>query len=176
MEKVAKEIFYEIKRKLKCLDRNRLIHTYGVLWAALNLAEKYKQNLNEVFLVAVLHDLLREEARKKGDILKHGEYAARWFNNLVNKKGVVEKVLKSWGIKVDEVCEAVSCHVLGEGCNFIGKILFIADYSEPMRKHKEAYIVWRIALKNIDEAFLKSKVLKRVYFESRSRLQRLNGE
>lgn len=131
---------YKMQKKLKkYIDEERYWHTMGVMYTAASLAMCHGASIEKAQVAGLLHDCAKcipnhkklklckqygievSQVEKQAPYLLHsslGAYLAR------EKYHVTDK----------EILSAIACHTTGKAdMTLLEKILFIADYIEPMR-------------------------------------------
>ncbi len=158
------ELYESLRSKLKKkVSKHRYEHSVSVGdWAA-QLGKKHGWNPNRARLAGLLHDYVKEWSPKK---LRR--YAIKRRLSVPDKKFIIETApnmlhayvgadvvrRKKW-ITNKKDLSAMASHTLGnEKMSLEDKILFIADFSEPLRPYKaSAAAIRKIALKNLDAGF-----------------------
>jgi predicted HD superfamily hydrolase involved in NAD metabolism len=153
----------EIIKKLEAtLDSERFEHSLRAEQIALKLAKKYRVNLKEASVAALLHDcarrydrpeLLRQARRLKLEIdpirrlepkLLHGEIGA-----------FIAKY--EFGIKSAEILRAIVNHTTGApGMSKLEKVIYLADHIEEGRDFAGVERLRKLAFKDMDRAILES--------------------
>jgi len=149
-----------IKKDLnKSLDKKRYEHTIGVAYTAVALAMCYKMDLETAYLAGLLHDCAKcmpnEEKleycfendipvsvyEKKNPALLHGKIGSHI-------------AAKKYHIKDFDILNAISYHTTGRpNMSMLEKIVYIADYIEPLREHdSDLPIIRSLAFTDINEA------------------------
>lgn len=146
----------------KYLDDNRFEHTQGVMYTAAALAMRYGEDLEKAQIAGLLHDCAKcipdhkkakiclknqipmTETEQKNPFLLHakvGAYIAR----------------EKYGVEDEEILNAIACHTTGKpAMTLLEKIIYIADYIEPMRtKAPNLADVRKLAFEDIDLALFK---------------------
>lgn len=146
----------------KYLDDNRFEHTQGVMYTAAALAMRYGEDLEKAQIAGLLHDCAKcipdhkkikiclknqipmTETEQKNPFLLHakvGAYIAR----------------EKYGVEDEEILNAIACHTTGKpAMTLLEKIIYIADYIEPMRtKAPNLSDVRKLAFEDIDLALFK---------------------
>lgn len=146
----------------KAQNAKRYEHTLGVEYTAAALAMRYGGNVNDALLAGLLHDCAKclsdeklieicekhqlpmTETERKLPFLLHGKVGGY----LAEKK---------YGIQNREVIDAIVNHTTGrKGMSLLEKIVFVADYIEPGRKHAANLEELRqLAFQDIDKALLR---------------------
>lgn len=130
----------EIRKKLKKeLDKSRFEHTLGVMYTAGSLAMAHEYNIHKAMLAGLLHDCAKclptEEKIKlceKHDIM----ITTVEYENpgLLHAKAGMVLAEEVYGVTDPDILHAIKVHTTGEpNMNFLDKILYIADYIEPLR-------------------------------------------
>ena len=151
---------FELQNQLKdVLTEKRYTHTMGVQHTAACLAMCYGENMEKALIAGLLHDcakcLSNEEllhecekyqleiapVERRNPFLLHGKLGAYYAK-------------QKYGIEEDDICQAISYHTTGRpNMTMLEKIIFIADYVEPMRKEIEGLSkVRHLVFTDIDKA------------------------
>ena len=150
--------FNEIQEQVKqILPEKRYEHTLRVVEVAKRLAKKYEVNEERAALAALVHDVCKpmdEVEMKKYVILnnldvKLLDYPVEVLHGPVGSVFIDEK----FGVQDEEVKLAVANHTFGRShMTMLEKIIFIADYIDPARKHPHLSEVTEVADYDLDEA------------------------
>ena len=150
--------FQEIKDRVKeILPEKRYEHTLRVVEVAKHLAKVHGANEEKAALAALVHDVCKpmdEELMKKYVILhnldvKLLDYPVEVLHGPVGSAFIEEE----FGIADEEVKLAVANHTFGrKHMTLLEKIIFIADYIDPARKHPHLNEVTEVAEYDLDEA------------------------
>lgn len=147
------------KKLKKYVDEDRYVHTLGVMYTAAALAMRYGEDLEKAQVAGLLHDCAKcipnekklklcrqneipiSEVEEKSPFLLHavlGAYLAR----------------EKYEIKDQDILNAIACHTTGKpDMSLLEKIIFIADYIEPMRSKAENLpLIRRLAFEDLDQA------------------------
>lgn len=146
----------------KSLKYKRYEHSLSVKHTAIRLAEVYEidiekakiaglvhdcaKNMNdeEILNIALKHNIKINEVCKESPQLVHGAVGAIIANELM-------------GITDQEVLDAITYHTTGrKSMSTLDKIIYIADYIEPLRTFPGVEELRELAFKDIDKALLKS--------------------
>lgn len=154
-------IFEQIKNYLKNnLNDYRYQHTLRVVKTASNITAD-KEQLWKVKIAALCHDLgkgysklkLQEFVKKSNWPLKSFEYSNE---SLLHGPASAYLAEEKFGISDNQVLEAIRYHTIGHpDLGLIGKIVFLADKIEPGRDYPGRADIYKLALKNLDQAILK---------------------
>lgn len=161
----------------KTLDPKRYEHTLGVEYTAAALAMRYGADIKNAQLAGLLHDCakcLSDEKRLK-ICEKHNisvNEVERRNPYLLHAKVGSFLAMDEYGVKDADVINSILNHTTGRpGMSMLEKIIFIADYIEPGRKHAPNLTeIRKLAFTDLDKALL--KVLK----DTLSYLQEGGGE
>ena len=150
----------ELQNQLKdVLTEKRYAHTMGVQHTAACLAMCYQENIEKALIAGLLHDcakclsdeeLLKEcekykleitPIEKRNPYLLHGKLGAYYAKN-------------KYGVEDDAIYQAIVYHTTGRpNMTMLEKIVFIADYIEPMRREIPGLLEIRsLVFKDIDKA------------------------
>ena len=151
---------YKIQKKLrKYIDEERYWHTLGVMYTAASLAMRYDISLEQAQVAGLLHDCAKcipnskklklcrqynlavSETEKKAPYLLHAPLGA-----------CIAK--EKYDVTDPEILSAITWHTTGKPeMTVLEKIIFIADYIEPMRtKASNLPEIRRMAFKDLDMA------------------------
>ena len=151
--------FAEIEKKLKrYLDKNRLIHTLGVMYTASALAMAHGVDMEQAQIAGLLHDCAKCISNKKKLKLcmkNNIELSPSEKQNtfLIHAKLGAHIAKEQYGVSDFEVLSAIRWHTTGkENMTSLEQIVYIADYIEPGRD-KAPHLSWvrKIAFMDLDE-------------------------
>lgn len=143
-------------------DAKRYEHTLGVEYTAAALAMRYGCDLRSARTAGLLHDCakcLTDEKRlsicRKGRIPVTALEKKNPF--LLHGKAGAYLAEKKYGIKDTDILNAIRNHTTGrQGMSLLEKIVFVADYIEPCRKHAPNLTeIRRLSFLDLDRAVLK---------------------
>ena len=147
------------KKIRKELDEDRYRHTLGVMYTAASLAMCYGADLEKAQTAGLLHDCAKciPNDRKLRLCEKYGiemnavEHAAP---SLLHAKLGAYLAAERYEINDQEILDAIRWHTTGNpGMTLLEKIIFLADYIEPMRwKAQNLDEIRREAFRDIDRA------------------------
>ncbi len=148
---------YLLKQSLKSA---RYIHSVNTMREAVLLAEHYGVDREKAAVAGLIHDCAKElsdietleyckihvielnEIEKRHVFLMHGEVGAI----LAREK---------YEVRDESILKAIRYHTTGRsGMSMLDKIIFLADYIEPGRKHSEVDNVRKLAYVDIDRALV----------------------
>lgn len=150
--------FEEILKKVQeILPEKRYEHTLRVVDTAVELAKKYDVDEEKAKIAAVLHDVCKpmDEVVMKKYVIKYNldlkllDYPTEVLH------GPVASVFieKEFDVLDEEIKLAIATHTFGKSnMSRLAKIIFIADYIEPGRKHPHLKEVTEVAEYDLDEA------------------------
>ncbi len=157
------EPLMKMKKTLaKYLDANRFEHTEGVMYTAAALAMRYGEDLEKAQVAGLLHDCAKciPDAKKIKICLKNKitmTDAEQKSPFLLHAKVGAYIARQKYGVEDPEILSAIACHTTGKpAMSQLDKIIFIADYIEPMRsKAPNLADVRKLAFEDIDLALFK---------------------
>ena len=152
--------FAEIEKKLKkYLDKDRLIHTLGVMYTASALAMAHGADMEQAQIAGLLHDCAKCISNKKKLKLcmkNQIELSPSEKQNsfLIHAKLGAYIAKEQYKVSDAEVLSAIRWHTTGkENMTKLEKIVYIADYIEPHREKFEGLEeARRLAYSDLDMA------------------------
>ncbi len=159
----------KIKKYLKKqLTKDRYQHTLGVAYTAISMAMKYNPDtsnsdfIKKAEIAGLLHDCAKcMSNEKKIKICKKYKipYSEFEYNHPYLLHGKVGAYIAKSKFKIDDddILQAITWHTTGRpDMSLLEKIVFIADYIEPMRKPiPELDLIRQLAFEDIDKAMEK---------------------
>lgn len=151
--------FVQMEKKLKkYLDRDRYLHTRGVMYTAAGLAMAHEAELQQVQAAGLLHDCAKcIPNKKKFKICQKNsiELSAIEKKNpfLIHAKLGEYIAKEKYDIRDKEILSAIRWHTTGRAqMSKLEKIIYIADYIEPGRD-KAPNLPWirKVAFMDLDE-------------------------
>lgn len=151
---------YKIQKKLrKYIDEERYWHTLGVMYTAASLAMRYEVSLEKAQVAGLLHDCAKcipnskklklsrqyhltiSETEEKAPYLLHAPLGACIAKD-------------KYDVTDSEILNAIAWHTTGKpDMTALEKIIFLADYIEPMRtKASNLPEIRRLAFEDLDMA------------------------
>ena len=134
------EQYRTIQNKLyKKLDASRYQHTLGVMYTCAALAMAHGQDIHRAQLAGLLHDCAKcIPNKKKLKLCKKHKIPVTSLEKknpyLLHAKLGAYFARKKYGVKDEEVLNAIRCHTTGkQKMTALEQIVYIADYIEPMR-------------------------------------------
>ncbi|MCX7773826.1 MAG: bis(5'-nucleosyl)-tetraphosphatase (symmetrical) YqeK [Clostridia bacterium] len=152
------EIADIIERLKNVLEKDRFMHSVNVMETSVSLAAHYGVDVQQARLAGILHDCGKnykgDEAR---DYIKHIGYEADELELLQTRllHGVIgEHLAKTvYGVEDAEVLGAIRWHTTGKaGMSLLEKIVYVADYIEPLRSFDGVEDMRKAAYENLDQA------------------------
>lgn len=151
-----------MKKMEKTLDPKRYEHTLGVAYTASSLAMCHGVDFEKAIIAGLLHDCAKcMSNEKKLEICNrhHIEISEIERKNLSLLHTKVGSYIarKQFRIVDRDILNAILYHTTGRpGMSQLEKIIYIADYIEPGRKHApNLHQVRKLAFQDLDEALLK---------------------
>ncbi len=151
----------QFKEKLQTyISGKRLAHSLSVADDAVRIAKIYGADEEKAYVAGLLHDVTKQEsienqllmAAEFGIILSSFERAAP---KLLHAKTAPEIMRRDFGIEDEEILDAVRFHTTGKaGMSLLGKIIYAADYVEPLRDFKGVEKLRKLVDKDLDEALI----------------------
>ena len=150
------------KEVKKVQDSKRYEHTLGVEYTAAALAMRYSADLVKAQIAGLLHDcakcisdqeklsickkykILVTESEQKAPFLLHAKVGAYLAQN-------------KYGVEDQDILNAITYHTTGRAnMSLLEKIVFVADYIEPGRKHATNLGEIRLlAFQDLDKALIR---------------------
>lgn len=151
--------FIKIQKKLsKYLDEERFMHTLGVMYTCASLAMVHGYDLNDAQAAGLLHDCAKcIPNKKKLKMCSQHKISISSFEEghpfLLHAKLGAYIANKKYGIENKEILNAITYHTTGKPqMSTLEKIVYIADYIEPMRtKAPNLPFIRCLAFKDLDE-------------------------
>ncbi|MFL0267803.1 bis(5'-nucleosyl)-tetraphosphatase (symmetrical) YqeK [Candidatus Clostridium radicumherbarum] len=144
------------------LNPQRFQHSIRVMETAVSLAKRYKVDEEKAKLAGLTHDCAKNLNNLEiNDLLvKNGYNIDMMFKKSSNvMHGLAGSIIARdvMGISDEEVLNAIVYHTTGRAnMSMLEKIIYIADYIEPMRNFEGIATLRTLAYENLDEALLLS--------------------
>lgn len=156
---MAEYDFEKIKKKLaKYLDEDRYLHTMGVMYTCAALAMAHGYDLQDAQAAGLLHDCAKCIPNKKKLKMcsQSGIQVTRFEEEhpfLLHAKLGAYVAREKYDIKNEAILSAITYHTTGkEDMSVLEKIVYIADYIEPMRdKAPNLEPIRKLAFQDLDE-------------------------
>lgn len=153
----------KIEKKLrKLLDRERYVHTMGVMYTAAALAMAHQSDMEQAMYAGLLHDCAKcIPNREKLQLCKEFGIPVRDSERrcpfLLHAKLGAYFAEKEYKVKDPMILHAILVHTTGEpGMNTLDKIIYIADYIEPNRDAAPNLPeIRKLAFEDLDGAMLR---------------------
>lgn len=153
----------KMKKTLKkYIDAGRFEHTEGVMYTAASLAMRYGENMEKALVAGLLHDCAKcIPDHKKVKLCHKNKIAVTVMEEknpfLLHAKVGAYIAREKYGVRDEEILSAIACHTTGKpDMSLLDKIIYIADYIEPMRsKAPNLADVRKLAFQDIDLALFK---------------------
>lgn len=143
----------------KSLDSKRYEHTLGVAYTAASLAMRYDVDINSAITAGLLHDCAKclSDEKKIAICEKHNvsiTEVERKNPSLLHAKVGSYLAMETYHIDDIEIINAILNHTTGRpGMSILEKIVFIADYIEPGRRHApNLSTIRKLAFLDLDKA------------------------
>ncbi|MCF0133560.1 MAG: HD domain-containing protein [Blautia sp.] len=151
--------FMKIEKKLsKYLDAERYQHTLGVMFTCTSLAMVHNVNLEDAQIAGLLHDCAKcVPNKKKFKLCKQYKIPVTEFEAshpfLLHAKLGASIAKDKYAVTDPEILSAITYHTTGKAnMTSLEKIVYIADYIEPMRnKAPNLELIRKLAFQNLDE-------------------------
>ena len=162
------------------LSESRLYHSLSVSETAVTLATKYGENIESARIAGLVHDCAKN--MKDAELIKvaseHGTQIDEiYINNPSILHGLVGSIIASevMEIRDEDILRSIHYHTTGrKNMSTLEKIIYIADYIEPLRKFNGVDELRTLSFVNLDTALLKSLEDTIKYVISRSELLHLD--
>ncbi|MCM0648943.1 bis(5'-nucleosyl)-tetraphosphatase (symmetrical) YqeK [Clostridium swellfunianum] len=162
------------------LNKQRYEHSLRVRDTSVELAEHYKADRDKAYLAGLVHDCAKnmEDEKIINIIAKNGyniEGIYKRTPNLMHGLAGALVAKTIMGIEDEEVLSSIAFHTTGNKImTLLDKIIYIADYIEPMRNFPGVEELRKLAYENLDEALLLSFDNTIKYVISRGQLLHLD--
>lgn len=156
LKKLRKEMEKELHAK-------RFEHTLSVAYTAASLAAVYDEDPNKALIAGMLHDCAKSLSNKKllsiceKNDLPVSETELQNPAALLHAKVGSFLAKEKYGIEDEDILNAIRYHTTGRpDMSALEKILYIADYIEPGRKHASNLLqIRRMAFQDLDKTLFK---------------------
>ena len=162
MKKQTLELIEKIKKDLQeMLSEKRYNHSIGVMNKAIELAKIYGVDENKAALAGLTHDIAKEipdeEALKfaSDNNVEIDDFIKNINHKLLHGKIGAIIVKQRYGFD-EQIQKAIEFHTEGTpDFDMLGKIIFVADKTEDLRKGPDEIDIWRkISKEDLDEAII----------------------
>lgn len=134
------------KQMEKILEPKRYEHTLSVAYTAANLAMVHGADIEKALIAGMLHDCAKCMSHHKQLAVCEKHHMAlteieRENNSpLVHAKAGSILAKEEYGIEDEDILNAICYHTTGRpGMSVLEKIIYIADYIEPGRRHAKRF-------------------------------------
>lgn len=156
---MAKYDFIKMQKKLvKYLDEDRFAHTLGVMYTCASLAMVHGYDLEDAQAAGLLHDCAKcIPNKKKLKLCSQHNIPVTAFEEehpfLLHAKLGAYIARKKYDITDEDILSSITYHTTGRReMSMLEKIVYIADYIEPMRnKAPNLDKIRRLAFQDLDE-------------------------
>lgn len=143
----------------EAMPEKRFIHTLGVEKTALELADHYKVDRNQVSLAALLHDYAKyADKEEMMAVMVEQKMDPKLFTynqELWHAPVGAYFAETTFGVTDEAVLKAIACHTTGNAAmSTMDKIIYLADYTEPNRSFPGVYKARRLSFDSLDKAML----------------------
>lgn len=144
------------------LKTKRYEHSLGVRDTAIKLAKLYGTDIKKAKIAALVHDCAKN--MRDDEILNMAESHKVKIDNICKESpqllhGAVAAIIakEKMGITDEEVLNAVTYHTTGrKNMSMLEKIIYIADYIEPLRNFQGVEALRKVVYEDLDKALLMS--------------------
>lgn len=144
----------------KELETKRYEHTLSVAYTAANLAMVYGEDIDKALVAGMLHDCAKCMSHSKQvavctkNHMQLSEAETMKNSPLIHAKAGSVLAKTKYQIKDEDILNAICYHTTGRpDMSLLEKIIYIADYIEPGRKHAENLPqIRRLAYRDLDAA------------------------
>ncbi|MGI6084020.1 MAG: bis(5'-nucleosyl)-tetraphosphatase (symmetrical) YqeK [Acetivibrionales bacterium] len=150
-----------IINKLKnVLDSYRFNHSVNVMRIAESLAKHYEIDTYKARLAGILHDCGKNyKGNEAREYVKTIDYEADEVEILQPKllHGIIGENLAKvvYGVTDKEILGAIRWHTTGKaGMSILEKIIYVADYIEPLRSFEGVEIMRKVAYEDLDKCIV----------------------
>jgi len=144
----------------KELDPHRFDHSLNVMETAEALAKHYGADVNKARLAGILHDCGKNYKGEKAiAYIKKIGYEADEIEILQTKllHGIIGRHIAEevYGVTDEEVLGAIRWHTTGKsGMNLLEKIIYVADYIEPLRSFEGVETMRKTAFEDLEKCIV----------------------
>ena len=144
------------------LSENRLAHSLSVSEISVALAKQYGEDIEKARIAGLVHDCakhMKDEELIRVAMDHHIQLDEVFLNNPTILHGLVGSIIarEVMGIQDEDILRAICYHTTGrKNMSTLEKIIYIADYIEPLRKFKGVEEVRDLCKVDLDSAVLRS--------------------
>lgn len=171
----------EIEEYLKCnLKPSRFAHSLSVRDTAVKLAKTYNCDTYKARIAGLVHDCAKNMSGQENLklVLEKGyavDEVSRNSPELLHGLAGAIIAKEKFEIFDEEILNAIIYHTTGkENMNLLEKIIYLADYIEPLRDFPSVDELRKVTLRNLDEGLIMSFNNTIQYVISRNQLLHFN--
>lgn len=144
------------------LNVQRYEHSLRVRDTSVKMAEFYKADREKARLAGLVHDCAKDmsDSELKELVSKHGyqiDEVCKYSSAIMHGLGGSIIAKEVMGIEDEDILNAVTYHTTGrKGMSMLEKIIYLADYIEPMRNFPMVEKLRELSYKSLDDALLLS--------------------
>lgn len=144
------------------LNVQRYEHSLRVRDTAVKMAEFYKADREKARLAGLVHDCAKDmsDSELKELVSKHGyqiDEVCKYSSAIMHGLGGSIIAKEVMAIEDEDILNAVTYHTTGrKGMSILEKIIYLADYIEPMRNFPMVEKLRELSYKSLDDALLLS--------------------
>lgn len=158
------------------LSEGRMKHSLGVSETAVALATKYGENIDSARIAGLIHDCAKNMTHEQL-IKMASEHEIHIDEIYINNPSILHGLVGSliarevMEIQDEDILMAIRYHTTGrKNMSILEKIIYIADYIEPLRKFEGVEQLRTLSYISLDEAVLQSLENTIIYVISRKEL------
>ena len=159
MNKITEEMKSDI---LNRIGEKRYNHTIRVRDTAVELAKIYNVDLEKAYVAGMLHDCAK--IRDEKELIEVSfDYGLSLTDDMKKAPQIIHSFLgaiiseKKYGIEDEDVLNAIRFHTTGrENMSDLEKIVFLADYIEPMRNFSGVDKARELSYEDLNKAMMYS--------------------
>lgn len=159
MNKITEEMKSDI---LNRIGEKRYNHTIRVRDTAVELAKIYNVDLEKAYVAGMLHDCAK--IRDEKELIEVSfDYGLNLTDDMEKAPQIIHSFLgaiiseKKYGIEDEDILNAIRFHTTGrENMSDLEKIVFLADYIEPMRNFSGVDKARKLACEDLNKAMMYS--------------------
>lgn len=159
MNKITEEMKSDI---LNRIGEKRYNHTIRVRDTAVELAKIYNVDLEKAYVAGMLHDCAK--IRDEKELIEVSfDYSLNLTDDMEKAPQIIHSFLgaiiseKKYGIEDEDILNAIRFHTTGrENMSDLEKIVFLADYIEPMRNFSGVDKARKLACEDLNKAMMYS--------------------
>jgi predicted HD superfamily hydrolase involved in NAD metabolism len=144
------------------LDAERLQHSLSVKETSISLSRKYNIDQDKAGIAGLVHDCAKYLKNNEINdfLVKYGYNIDEIFKNNSNiLHGLAGSIIAEniMNITDRDILNAIAFHTTGRAnMSTLEKIIYLADYVEPLRNFNGVEVLRKLAYENLDEALLLS--------------------